>query len=158
MRRRDLAAALGLLTASATVTACTEPGGRVTPASPGSDGGGAAGSTSSATTGPAADPGEPVEWTETTYGRSPVTMGVRPVVRSGEHLVLTIDLTAEDPEDDLADLGVAYYVSRGWGGSSLDFREGMGSACSTWTGTGSPPWPWTAMPRACSPRASTPTC
>ncbi|MGP9693604.1 hypothetical protein ACT3TZ_03145 [Brachybacterium sp. AOP25-B2-12] len=52
---------------------------------------------------------------------------MRPIVRSRGHLILTIDLTAEDPHGDLADLGVAYYVSQGRGGASLDFRAGMGA-------------------------------
>lgn len=112
-----MASALGLVA----LTACTRddevsPSSGSDPAS--SDGGGAPA--------PSPDPSVAIATTSVPWGRATVTVGVRPLVRRGDHLVLTLDVRAEDPEGDVTEdlvnhLGHVWGASRGgpWRGIRL---------------------------------------
>ena len=116
-RRRTVLAAL---LAGGAVTSCT---GRDGPAS-GGDGQDAGGASDGG--GEAADPSTAIAESSFTVLHTEVTVGVRPLVRSGEHLVLTLDLAAEGAAEELEEqelLGgrFARRVRDGW-------SDGWGSA------------------------------
>lgn len=106
-RRAVLGSALGLVA----LTSCTgedepEPAEQDGPA--GSDGGGSA----------APDPSTAVTTTTLPWGRATVTVGVRPLVRHDGHLVLTLDLQAEDPEGDVTE-DLVQHLAWVWGASRV---------------------------------------
>src|SRR5699024_363728 len=134
LRRRTLLAAV---LAGGTVTACTDDGdtadGDAGGADGASDGGGsaAAAAPSAVVAGATALPRR----TAAPRRRAELTARVHPLVRSREHLVLTLDLTAEGEAADLeeqelldGDLPNAanYAWSDGWGSQSGDMREFLG--------------------------------
>lgn len=113
-RRALLSSALGLVA----LTACTRgdddavPAGEDDPAV--SDGGDSA----------ASDPSVAVTTVSLPWDRATVTVGVRPLVRREDHLVLTLDLQAEDPDGDVTgDLVTQFdYV---WGASRVGAWHGV---------------------------------
>lgn len=120
------------LLAGGAVTACTDRDGAAPTeggdGSSGSDGGGgeAAGT---------ADPGSTAATSTFVLARTEVTAGVRPLVRSGESLVLTLDLSADAAasdaeEQDALNAGLAAGAANrwgdGWGSSSGDTRDCFG--------------------------------
>ena len=127
LRRRTM---LSALLAGGAVTACTDRD-EADPAqggggSSGSDGGGAAAT---------ADPGAAVATTTFMLASTEVTVGVRPLVRSGDSLVLTLDLSADAGASDAEEqdalvaglaAGAAEGWGDGWGSSSGDTRDCFG--------------------------------
>ena len=127
LRRRTLLAAV---LAGGTVTACTDDGDTAD-----GDAGGADGASDGGGSAEAADPSAVVAEATFFLRQTEVTARVHPLVRSGEHLVLTLDLTAEGEAADLeeqelldGDLPNAanYAWSDGWGSQSGDMREFLG--------------------------------
>ena len=123
LRRRTL---LAVVLAGGTVTACTEQDDSATDGTGGASDGG----------GEAADPGAVVAEGSFFLRHTEVAVRVHPIVRSGEHLVLTVDLTAEG---DAAEFEDQYVVggtltgevtsawSDGWGSASGgDTRDFLG--------------------------------
>ena len=123
LRRRTL---LAVVLAGGTVTACTEQDDSATDGTGGASDGG----------GEAADPGAVVAESSFFLRHTEVAVRVHPIVRSGEHLVLTVDLTAEG---DAAEFEDQYVVggtltgevtsawSDGWGSASGgDTRDFLG--------------------------------
>src|SRR5699024_9902144 len=109
-------------------TACTDEGAGDGGADGASDGGGDSGAE-------AADPSTVVAEATFFLRQTEVTARVHPLVRSGEHLVLTLDLTAEGDAADLeeqelldGDLpnSVNYAWSDGWSSASGATREFLG--------------------------------
>lgn len=49
------------------------------------------------------DPAEAFTTVAVPWGRAEVTVGIRPLVRRDDHLVLTLDLSADDPHGDVAE-------------------------------------------------------
>lgn len=122
IRRRTLVtSALGM----AALTACTStPGTSADGSGSGpaaSDGGGAGGDTPAEESSPPPDPSTAFTTVSLFWGRSEVTVGVRPLVRTGEHLVLTLDLSTEDPHGDVGDDLITNFDFV-WGGASGDWR------------------------------------
>ena len=129
LRRRTM---LSALLAGGVVTACTDRD-EADPAqegdgSSGSDGGGGGADAT-------ADPSGAVASSTFMLGRTEVTVGVRPLVRSGESLVLTLDLSADQgasdaEEQDALAAGLASGATDrwgdGWGSSSGDTRDCFG--------------------------------
>lgn len=124
---------LTALLAAGTVSACTNrddaPAGGQAGDGTQSDGG--AGDTATA----AADPGRALVTSTFMLARTEVTVGVRPLVRSGENLVLTLDLHAEGAasaleQQDALGRGLADGASAqwgdGWGSASGDTRDCFG--------------------------------
>ena len=125
LRRRTLLAAV---LAGGAATACTDEGAGDGGADGASDGGGDSGAE-------AADPSTVVAEATFFLRQTEVTARVHPLVRSGEHLVLTLDLTAEGDAADLeerelldGDLpnSVNYAWSDGWSSASGATREFLG--------------------------------
>lgn len=123
LRRRTL---LAVVLAGGTVTACTEQDDSATDGTGGASDGG----------GEAADPGAVVAESSFFLRHTEVAVRLHPIVRSGEHLVLTVDLTAEG---DAAEFEDQYVVggtltgevtsawSDGWGSASGgDTRDFLG--------------------------------
>lgn len=123
LRRRTL---LAVVLAGGTVTACTEQDDSATDGTGGASDGG----------GEVADPGAVVAEGSFFLRHTEVAVRVPPIVRSGEHLVLTVDLTAEG---DAAEFEDQYVVggtltgevtsawSDGWGSASGgDTRDFLG--------------------------------
>ena len=127
LRRRTLLAAV---LAGGAVTACTDEGDT----SAGDGAGGAEGASDGG--GEAADPSAVVAESSFFLRHTEVTAHVHPLVRSGEHLVLTLDLTAEGDaaeleEQELLDSSLTGEVdsawSDGWGSASGgDTRDFLG--------------------------------
>lgn len=125
LRRRTI---LTALLAGGAMTACTDQGEDRTPDA--SDGGG--GDTKADTP----DPGTAVATAELILLHTEVTVGVHPLVRNGEHLVMTLDLSAEagSSDDDggaphdgaeLVELTAQQWAD-GWGSHSGDSRHYLG--------------------------------
>ena len=92
--------------------------------------GGAGGATTAS-----ADPGTAVVTSTYMLARTEVTVGARPLVRSGENLVLTLDLSAEATGSDLEEqdalsrglaAGASAQWDDGWGSASGDTRDYLG--------------------------------
>ena len=127
-RRRTLLAAV---LAGGAVTACTDDGDTADGDAGGTDGASDGGGSGAE----AADPSAVVAEATFFLRQTEVTARVHPLVRSGEHLVLTLDLTAEGDAADLeerelldGDLpnSVNYAWSDGWSSASGATREFLG--------------------------------
>lgn len=127
LRRRTLLAAV---LAGGTVTACTDRGGGAS-----GNGGDASDAGGASDGGGAADASAVVAEAPFFLRHTEVTAHVHPLVRSGEHLVLTVDLTAEGDAAELeeqefidGDLpgSVNYAWNDGWGSASGDMRDFLG--------------------------------
>ena len=113
LRRRTL---LAVVLAGGTVTACTEQDDSATDGTGGASDGG----------GEAADPGAVVAEGSFFLRHTEVAVRVHPIVRSGEHLVLTVDLTAEG---DAAEFEDQYVVGGTLTGEATSaWSDGWGSA------------------------------
>ena len=113
LRRRTL---LAVVLAGGTVTACTEQDDSATDGTGGASDGG----------GEAADPGAVVAESSFFLRHTEVAVRLHPIVRSGEHLVLTVDLTAEG---DAAEFEDQYVVGGTLTGEATSaWSDGWGSA------------------------------
>ncbi|QNN82387.1 OmpA family protein [Brachybacterium sp. Z12] len=113
LRRRTL---LAVLLAGGTMTACTEQDDSATDGTGGASDGG----------GEAADPGAVVAESSFFLRHTEVAVRLHPIVRSGEHLVLTVDLTAEG---DAAEFEDQYVVGGTLTGEATSaWSDGWGSA------------------------------
>ena len=131
-RRRTI---LTAFLAGGLVTACTDQSG----APQGADGassraGGASSGGDDAGAG-AADPGTAVVTSTFMLAQTKATVGARPLVRVGENLVLTLDLSTEATASDVEDqealspglaAGAAGQWGDGWGSASGDTRDYFG--------------------------------
>ncbi|WP_193106610.1 OmpA family protein [Brachybacterium sp. FME24] len=117
MRRRTLVSGMLAVTMLA---ACDAQEGGV--GSDGGDPGGGGASDGGASDGGGAAAAPVQQAVAVTYGPLELQASVVSVVRSGEHLVLTLDVTADDPDEDLR-FGPVDALSHGSSSDNVDARE-----------------------------------